>query len=232
MESEICGRLQKIIHLYIGPNCDSLWVFTCCSWHLEKQVSAKIQNFPVWMMACLLFSVAMYIVLLANCAVLELLLQRFSCCQIESIALQFISSIPILLLCDRWYMYKKNKHNKKDKYIYPKGFGFAWEQAHFTSRGHWETDVIAGTTIFKFAFSRNHEVTDDRWYSWSLLFLTLQILNVEKNRLTSLPPSIGELRLLQTLNLKGMMLTASCLWGREWSYGLKSLFFPHKCVCK
>lgn len=121
-------------------------------------------------------------------------------------------------------------HNKKDKCIYPKGFGFAWEQAHFTSRGHWETDVITGTTIFKFAFSRNDELTDAHWYSWPLLFPTCQILNVEKNRLTSLPPSIGELRLLQTLNLKGMMLTASCLWGRECSYGLKSFFSINLCV--
>lgn len=38
--------------------------------------------------------------------------------------------------------------------------------------------------------------------------LTYQILNVEKNRLKSLPPSIGDLRLLQTLNVKGMILTA------------------------
>lgn len=105
----------------------------------------------------------------------------------------------------------------------PKGSGFAWEQAHFASRGHRENDVIAGTTVFQFALSRN----DGCWYSRPLFFLTCQILNVEKNRLSSLPPSIGELRLLQTLNLKGMMLPALSPWGKECSCGLKSLFlFP------
>ena len=36
-----------------------------------------------------------------------------------------------------------------------------------------------------------------------------QILNVEKNRLKALPESIGNLRLLQTLNLKGMSFTVT-----------------------
>lgn len=122
-------------------------------------------------------------------------------------------------------------HNQKDKCIYPKGFGLAWEQAHFTSRGHWETNFIAGTIIFKFVCHKNEELTDDCRSSWPMLFLTHQILNVEKNRLTSLPPSIGELRLLQTLNLKGMMQTAGYLWGRECSHGVKSLVFSPINLC-
>lgn len=40
--------------------------------------------------------------------------------------------------------------------------------------------------------------------------MSCQILNVEKNRLKALPDSIGDLRLLQTLNLKGMIVTACC----------------------
>lgn len=42
------------------------------------------------------------------------------------------------------------------------------------------------------------------------IHMSCQILNVEKNRLKALPDSIGDLRLLQTLNLKGMILTACC----------------------
>lgn len=42
-------------------------------------------------------------------------------------------------------------------------------------------------------------------WGFFFVFSDTQILNVEKNRLTSLPPSIGELRLLQTLILKGTM---------------------------
>lgn len=37
-----------------------------------------------------------------------------------------------------------------------------------------------------------------------------QILNVEKNCLKVLPESIGRLHLLQTLNLKGMVVTHVC----------------------
>lgn len=123
-------------------------------------------------------------------------------------------------------------HNQKDKCIYPKGFGLAWEQAPFTSRGHWETNFIAGTILFKLVCHKKDELTDGCRSSWPTLFLTHQILNVEKNRLTSLPASIGELRLLQTLNLKGTMQTAGCLWGRACSDGVKSLGFPHKSVCE
>lgn len=39
-------------------------------------------------------------------------------------------------------------------------------------------------------------------------FVSCQILNVEKNRLKSLPDSIGDLRLLQTLSLNGTVLIA------------------------
>lgn len=42
-------------------------------------------------------------------------------------------------------------------------------------------------------------------------FVSCQILNVEKNRLKDLPDSIGDLRLLQTLNLKGTLLTVCLL---------------------
>lgn len=42
-------------------------------------------------------------------------------------------------------------------------------------------------------------------------FVSRQILTVEKNHLKALPDSIGDLRLLQTLNLKGRRPSASCL---------------------
>lgn len=45
-------------------------------------------------------------------------------------------------------------------------------------------------------------------HSFNLLFVTYQILNVEKNHLKTLPSSIGDLRLLQTLNVKGKILAA------------------------
>lgn len=100
-------------------------------------------------------------------------------------------------------------HNKKDKCISPKVLDL--HENKLTSLPE-DIGKLTSLQVQLFSnFSRNDKLTDDRWYNWSLLFLTFQILNVEKNRLTSLPPSIGELRLLQTLNLKGMMITASSL---------------------
>uniref|UniRef100_A0A6Q2YX38 RING-type domain-containing protein n=1 Tax=Esox lucius TaxID=8010 RepID=A0A6Q2YX38_ESOLU len=48
---------------------------------------------------------------------------------------------------------------------------------------------------------------------------SLQVLNLEKNQIKSLPDSIGDLRHLQTLNVKGNCLNGNCLNGLPSSVG-------------
>lgn len=86
----------------------------------------------------------------------------------------------------------------------PKGFGSSWEQTRLPSRGHRKAGVTAGKT-----FPKSNLITEEntKWIIFTL-HVFFQILNVEKNLLKTLPDSIGDLWLLQTLNLKGVLLSA------------------------
>lgn len=116
-----------------------------------------------------------------------------------------------------------------------KGFGSAWEQAYLTPRGHWEAGVTAGKTILN-STPGTEEMSVNKCYSSSTCvhLVSCQILNVEKNCLKALPDSIGDLRLLQTLNLKGMMLPASYIFPffkMYKSHDIGYVFSPSLCIC-
>lgn len=113
----------------------------------------------------------------------------------------------------------------------PKGFGSSWEQTRLPSRGHRKAGITAGKTFPKSNLI-TEEITKRVTFTLHVFF---QILNAEKNLLKTLPDSIGDLRLLQTLNLKGALLSAI---RQEWVDMRKSdntdhfiILFPSLCTC-